>query len=65
MYRPYKYPISYTLQKHTVLEHSTEIMKLTSVQSVLKRAKISFFVFFPISFRSRMDGPMFGTILNC
>jgi len=47
------------------MEHYTEIIKLTSVQSTLKRTKISAFVFFPLSFYSRIDGPMFGAILNC
>jgi hypothetical protein len=63
MFRPYKY-IQYTLQKHTVLEHYNEIIKLTSVQSTLKTTKIYFFVFFRIYFHSRMDGPMLSAVLN-
>ena len=63
--RPCKYLIYYTLQKHAVMEHRAEIIKLTSVPSTPKRTKISVFVFFPLSFHSRMDVPTFGTILNC
>jgi hypothetical protein len=47
------------------MEYYTEIIKLASVPSTLKRTKISVFVLFPLSFLSRIDGPIFGTILNC